>query len=318
MSETGRAPALRLACPAVAIVGATASGKSDLAMAVARSLEGVEIVAVDAMQVYRRMDIGTAKPSTADRLAVTHHCLDLVDPSGSFTLAEFQHAADIALAGIAARSGTALLVAGTGLYLSALLNGLDLPGSWPDVRNRLEAEAGGGPGAVAGMFARLQQIDPAAAAKIEPGNSRRIVRALEVCEGSGRRFSSFGPGMGAYPESAVAQFGLRWPRAVLADRIATRVVRMMGDGLLDEVRALHAAGALGRTAAQALGYKELVEHLEGRCSLDEAVSTIITRTRQFAVRQDRWFRRDPRIQWIDIVNDSLEALPMVQQAVGAA
>lgn len=306
---------LRLACPAVAIVGATASGKSDLAMALARAEHGTEIVAVDAMQVYRGMDVGTAKPTVAEQSEVRHHCLDLVAPSEPFTVADFLHAANASLESICVRSGRALLVAGTGLYLSALLNGLDLPGFWPDVRARLEAEAAVD---LAGMYARLVQVDPSAALKMEPTNERRVVRALEVFEGSGRPFSSFGPGMDAYPETAVVQIGLRWPRAVLADRIARRVHRMMDQGLLAEVRALHETDSLGRTAAQALGYKEMVDHLEGRCSIDEAVETIIVRTRQFAVRQDRWFRRDPRVRWIDIETDSLEALPVVQQAVRAA
>lgn len=306
---------LRLACPAVVIVGATASGKSDLAMSVARTVPGVEIVAVDAMQVYRGMDVGTAKPTASDRREVRHHGLDLVAPSEPFSVVDFQDAATEAFGSIATRSASAVLVAGTGLYLSALLNGLEMPGSWPDIRTRLEAEAATD---IAGLFARLVDIDPAAASKMEPTNTRRIVRALEVCEGSGRTFSSFGPGMDAYPSTAVAQFGLRWPRAVLAERIAARVHRMMSLGLFDEVRSLHEGGLLGRTASQALGYKEIVDHLEGRCTLDTAVETIILRTRQFAVRQDRWFRRDPRIRWIDIESDSLEALPVVQQAVRAA
>jgi tRNA dimethylallyltransferase len=284
-------------------------------MEVARRYTQIEIVAVDAMQVYRGMDIGTAKPTAADRSEVPHHGLDLVDPSASFTVSDFQSAATSSFVDIATRHGTALLVAGTGLYLSTVINGLHLPGAWPEVRERLEQEAEHDLG---GLFARLQQVDPDAASKMEPSNTRRIVRALEVWEGSGRPFSSFGPGMDAYPESPISQIGLRWPRSVLAARIETRVHRMMEGGLLAEVRGLYRPGSLSRTAAQALGYKEIIDHLEGRCSLDEAVATIITRTRQFAVRQDRWFRRDPRIRWIDIETDSLEALPVMQQAVGAA
>ena len=191
---------------AVAVVGATASGKSDLAMAAAQSTGTAEIVAVDAMQVYRGMDIGTAKPTPADRHAVPHHCLDLVDPDAAFTVAEFQQAADAAIADIGRRSRTPLLVAGTGLYLAALVNQLDLPGSWPEVRARLEDEPDTG-----ALFARLQAVDPMAAARMEPANRRRIVRALEVLEGSGRPFSSFGPGLETYPDSPIVQIGLRWP-----------------------------------------------------------------------------------------------------------
>jgi len=299
---------------AVAVVGATASGKSDVAMAVAEQHAAVEIVAVDAMQVYRGMDIGTAKPSLADRQRVRHHGIDLVDPSASFTVAEFQQMADRALVDIGSRGGCALLVAGTGLYLAALVNELDLPGSFPEVRTRLEDEAAA-PGGVAVLFGRLLQLDPDAAARMEPTNARRIVRALEVCEGSGRRFSSFGPGLETYPATDIVQIGIRWPRERLAGRIAERVHRMMEQGLLDEVRRLLDGAELSRTAHQALGYKELIDHLEGRCSLDEAIETIITRTRQFATRQDRWFRRDPRIRWVDIEDNPLEAVPIVEHEV---
>ena len=280
-------------------------------MALARTMPGAEIIAVDAMQVYRGMDIGTAKPTAQDRVEVVHHGLDLVDPSESFAVAEFQTVGFAALDSIASVGGTAVLVAGTGLYLSAIVNRLEIPGSWPEVRARLEDEAAEN---LAGLYERLCVLDPVAVRKIEPTNERRIVRALEVCEGSGRPFSSFGPGMDAYPPSEVVQIGVRWTRERLAQRIETRVHRMMGEGLLAEVERL-ATGALSRTARQALGYKELLDVLEGTCSLDEAVQRIIVRTRQFATRQDRWFRRDPRIRWIDIETDSLEALPVLAEAV---
>ena len=222
--------------------------------------------------------------------------------------------ADRARDDIARRNGTALLVAGTGLYLAALVNDLDLPGSWPEIRARLEQEASR-PEGLAGLYTTLVRLDPDAAAKMEPGNARRVVRALEVCEGSGRRFSSFGPGMETYPASPIVQIGLRWPRPILAERIERRVHRMMELGLLAEVRGLLEGGPLSRTAHQALGYKELIDHLEGRCSLDEAVDAVITRTRQFAVRQDRWFRRDPRIRWVNIREHPSEAEAAVEQEV---
>jgi len=297
----------------VAIVGATASGKSDLAMAAAAAVAGVEIVAADAMQVYRGMDIGTAKPTSEDRRAVTHHCLDLVEPSAVFTLADYQPAGLDAMAGITARGGSPLLVAGTGLYLAAVVDRLELPGVWPEIRADLEAQSAVEPG---GLYKRLQSLDPAAATRMEPTNIRRIVRALEVCLGSGRPFSSFGPGMESYPPSQICQIGLRWNRAVLGSRIEARVRRMMDAGLLAEVSRL-AAGPepLSRTAAQALGYKELIDHLAGRLTLPRAVESVIIRTRQFATRQDRWFRRDPRIRWIDIETDALEALPALVEAL---
>ena len=298
----------------VAVLGPTASGKSAVAMAVAEQLGDVELVSVDSMQVYRGMDIGTAKPTAAERGRIVHHLLDLVDASEEFTVAEFQGAYRDVLADLEQRGRRALLVGGTGLYHRAVIDGLDLPGEWPDIRHRLAAEAD--ELGSAALHERLAAVDPDAAAKIEPTNTRRVVRALEVCEGSGRAFSSFGPGLDSYPMSDVVQIGLRWDRAALAERIERRVNEMMEQGLLGEVRALAASG-LSRTAAQALGYKELIAHLAGDTSLDEAVEQIVVRTRQFAVRQERWFRRDPRIRWVDVEADPVdEAAPVVLRAFG--
>lgn len=290
----------------VAIVAPTASGKSDVAMAVARET-GAHIVAVDAMQVYRGMDIGTAKPTKADRADVPHHCIDLVAPSERFTVAEFKVHAARARAEIAAAGAHALFVAGTGLYLTAVIDNLQLPGEWPEVRAQLQAESD-----VAVLFARLQELDPVAAARTDKSNRRRIERALEVCIGSGKPFSSFGPGTGAYPPSDVQQVGITWPRETLSHRIEQRVHAMMSVGLLAEVRSLAEAGELSREARQALGYKELLAHLDGEVSLDEAVADIVLHTRQFAVRQERWFRRDPRIQWVTVKADPVaEVTPHV-------
>lgn len=285
------------------VLGPTASGKSAVGMAIAGRDRSVEIVAVDSMQVYRGMDIGTAKPTAADRHAVRHHCLDLVDPADEFTVADFVRAATGALADIHGRRATPVLVAGTGLYLRAITDPMDLPGQWPDLRAALEQRAVT-EGATA-LHAELMVRDPDAAARIEPTNTRRVVRALEVTIGSGRRFSAFGPGLDHYPPVAYRMVGLRWARPALRRRIADRVEAMMRAGLRDEVVGL-AAATLGRTARQALGYKELLEHLDGRCSLDAAVADIVRRTQQFAVRQERWFRRDPRIRWIDIHHDPVE------------
>lgn len=281
----------------LAIVAPTASGKSDVAMAVARAT-GAHIIAVDAMQVYRGMDIGTAKPSAADRAEVVHHCIDLVDPDERFTVAEFKaHAADAREE--AARAGAPVLfVAGTGLYLTAVIDDLQLPGEWPEVRADLRTEPD-----TAVLLERLGRLDPLAASRCEPGNRRRIERALEVTIGSGRPFSSFGPGTSAYPPSDVRQIGIRWPRATLSRRIEDRVGAMMAAGLLAEVRALAERHHLSREARQALGYKELLAHLEGGSSLEEAVDRIVLHTRQFAVRQERWFRRDPRIEWVGVDED---------------
>ena len=269
------------------------------------------------MQVYRGMDIGTAKPSAAEQAAVPHHCVDLVDASVEFTLAEYQRAERAAETSIAARGHRALLVGGTGLYVRAVVDGLELPGQWPEVRAELEAAAAAIDDVVP-LWERLRTLDPVAAAKMEPTNARRVVRALEVCVGSGRPFSSFGPGLGTYPPTPVTQIGLRWPRTALAERIETRVRAMMAVGLLNEVRALAAGPApMSRSARQALGYMELLDHLAGHTSLPDAVDAIIVRTRQFAVRQDRWFRRDPRIRWVDMTTGPADAVPAVREALGA-
>ena len=300
---------MTLAEPLV-ILGSTASGKSDVAMALARRHPEVELIAVDAMQVYRRMDIGTAKPSMDDRIAVQHHCVDLVDAADDFTVTDFAAAAGDAITMIEARGNRAVLVGGTGLYLRSVTDPMDVPGRWPDVRAELEAQVG--TEGVEGLYRQLVDCDPAAAAKMQPTNVRRVVRALEVTMGSGRPFSSFGPGVDSYHAIRFTQFGLRWPRPVLTGRIAERVHQMIAAGLVAEVESL-ASGPISRTARQALGYKELFDVLDGVCSLDAAVDMIITRTRQFAVRQERWFRRDPRIRWIDIEDDPVAAaLPVLE------
>jgi tRNA dimethylallyltransferase len=300
---------------AVAIVGPTASGKSAVALAVAERLGDVELLSIDSMQVYRGMDVGTAKPSPEERARVPHHLLDLVEPTHDFTVAEFQRAYRQAVADIASRGRRMILVGGTGLYHRAVIDDLDLPGEWPEIRSGLLAEAellGPEP-----LHARLATLDPAAAARIEPGNTRRTVRALEVCAGSGRPFSSFGPGLAVYPQTPIVQVGLRWDRDVLAARIERRVRAMIDAGLVDEVRALRTSG-LSRNASQALGYKELLAHLERAQPLDDAIEQIVVRTRQFAMRQLRWFQRDPRVRWVDVVDDPVaESGPIVAAALDA-
>jgi tRNA dimethylallyltransferase len=296
----------------VAIVGSTASGKSAVALDVARKIGDVELVSIDSMQVYRGMDIGTAKPTPADRAEIPHHLLDLVEPTEEFTVADFRDAYADALDEIGQRGHRALLVGGTGLYHRVVIDDFDLPGQWPEIRRELEDHAD-----TAALFERLRSLDPAATSKMEPTNRRRIIRALEVTLGSGRAFSSFGPGVDDYPTSPVTQIGLRWPREVIAERIVRRMEEMIAAGLVDEVRALACVG-FSRTAAQALGYKEMLAMLEGRMSEDEAVAMIVTRTRQFAVRQERWFRRDPRVRWIDVEHDVVaEAAPIVIDALTA-
>lgn len=296
----------------VVVLGPTASGKSAVALHVAGALGDVDIVAVDAMQVYRRMDIGTAKPTSADRAAVPHHCLDLVEPSERFTATQFQVEAGRALDRIHTAGRRALLVGGTGLYLTAVVDELVFPGEWPEIRAELEADTD-----TAGLYGRLSELDPPAAAKIEPNNRRRIIRALEVCLGSGERFSDAGPGTATFPDNGIVQIGIRWSRDELARRIAARVDAMIADGLVDEVRQLLAEQPpMSRTAAQALGYKEMIDHVEGRSPLAAARDEIVLRTVQFAVRQERWYRRDPRIRWIDV--SGADPVDVVSPAVVAA
>ena len=295
-----------------ALVGPTASGKSRTAHDVARSMSGsadgdVELVSVDSMAVYRGMDLGTAKPTTEQRAEVRYHLVDLVDPYEEFTVTQFQAAARAALEGIAARGNRALLVGGTGLYLRSITDDLEFPGRFPGAAAELSAEldARGVAGtseravAVAALHDRLSQLDPVAAARIEPGNERRVVRALEVTLGSGRPFSQFGPGLERYPPTPIRLVGLRPEPAETDRRIGERFARLLDDGFLDEVRALAARPAgLSRTARQALGYRELLAHVEDGLALDVAVDEAIRRTRQLARRQWAWFRRDPRISWI--------------------
>ena len=296
----------------LALVGPTASGKSDVALAVARQVDGVEIVSVDSMQVYRGMDIGTAKPSTAEQAEVRHHCLDLVEPTEEFTVGDFKPAFADAIAAIGRRGGRALLVGGTGLYHRVVIDDFDLPGEFPEVRREIDTEPD-----TAALHARLMQLDPAAAAKMESGNRRRVVRALEVTIGADRPFSSFGPGVDSYPPTEVVQIGLRRPRPVTTERIERRVHAMLEAGLVAEVEGLLTCG-FSRSAGQALGYKEIVEYLRGRISQDEAIAMIVTRTRQFAVRQERWFRRDPRVRWVDVEHDPVaEVAPIVTEALTA-
>ena len=301
----------------LALVGPTASGKSAVALAAAEALGDVEIVTVDSMQVYRGMDIGTAKPTAAEQVAVPHHLLDLVDCGEEFSVAQFQAAAREAVAGIEARGRRALLVGGTGLYYQAVVDGFDLPGEDRELRAALfkRAEEPDGP---AKLLAELAELDPVAAGRIEPGNTRRVVRALEVTMASGRPFSSFGPGVFSGAEAApdgrelrVAAAGIWMSRAVGAQRIEARIAAMVEDGLIDEVRRLAAApGGLSRTAREGIGYKEILDHLEGTIpTLEAALSRTAERTRQLARRQRMWFRRDRRITWIGSDGNPLATLP---------
>ena len=286
------------------VLGPTASGKSDVAMEAARLVGGVHIVAADSMQVYRGMDIGTAKPTDRDRAEVVHHGLDLVDPHEDFSVAQYVGAIAEARIAMADQNATELIVGGTGLYVTALVDGLTMPGQWPEIRAELEANDD-----TAALFAELVERDPIAASRMEDNNRRRIIRALEVCRGSGQRFSSFGEGIARFPETDTVMIGIKWQRDALRDRIARRVNSMMEAGLVDEVRRLVASPqSLSRTARQALGYKEVIEGLAANQSQQQMAETITLRTQQFAVRQERWYRRDPRITWVEVQSDPVSVI----------
>lgn len=290
----------------LAIVGCTASGKSALALATAEAFGDVELVSLDSMQVYRGMDIGTAKPSRAELAAVPHHLIDVVAPGEEWSVRETQRAVAAALADIEARGKHAVLVGGTGLYVRAVIDQLAVPARDDAVRAELDASLD-----TAAAYARVQALDPAAAERIEPNNRRRILRALEVLT-AGTTFSDAGPGLDVYgpPALDVTLVGVWLPRPVLAARIEARFASMREQGLLDEVRALPAG--ISRTARQAIGYKEVFAHLDGEIpALDDAFDLAVRRTRKFARRQRMWFRRDPRIRWVGTTGNPEALTPVV-------
>jgi tRNA dimethylallyltransferase len=278
----------------LAVVGPTAAGKSDLAVELALRLGG-EAVNADSMQFYRGMDIGTAKLSTAEMRGVPHHLLDMWDVTVAASVAEFQRLSAGAIEEIQGRGRIPVLVGGSGLYVRAALDHLEFPGTDPVVRARLEEElAAEGPGV---LHARLGERDPKAAEAILPSNGRRIVRALEVIEITGRPFTATMPEH-RYRYEAV-QIGLTVPRPELDERIALRVERMWEAGLVDEVRKLEGEGLRdGLTAGRALGYAQVLRFLAGEWTEEQAKEETVRATRRFARRQESWFRRDPRVHWL--------------------
>jgi tRNA dimethylallyltransferase len=277
----------------IAVVGPTGSGKSDLAVSLALELGG-EVINADSMQFYRGMDIGTAKISDAERRGVPHHLLDILDVTAEASVSDFQQQARALIRDIHGRGKRAILAGGSGLYVRAALDVLDFPGTDPEIRRRLEAElqtAGPAP-----LRERLEAVDPVSAGRL--GDARRIVRALEVFELTGRPFSSFMPAR-EYFQPAV-QIGLEVDRELLRERLARRVESMVDQGLLEEVRRLEAAGLRnGKTAPRALGYAQFLRVLDGGSTVEQAADETIIATRQFARRQLTWFRADPRVTWLD-------------------
>ncbi|HEX2896376.1 MAG TPA: tRNA (adenosine(37)-N6)-dimethylallyltransferase MiaA [Marmoricola sp.] len=281
--------------PIVAVVGATASGKSELALDLAERLHG-EIVNTDAMQVYRGMDVGTAKLPVDERRGIAHHLLDLLDVTEPATVAEFQRWARDVIADCRSRGVVPVLVGGSALYTRAILDEFEFPGTDPDVRARYDAAlAELGPEA---LHRRLAELDPAAAAGIIASNGRRIVRALEVIEITGRPFTATLPPP-TYADPATVQVGVDIDRPTLDARIAARVDRMWDQGFVEEVRRLAAHGLReGLTANRALGYRQVLAFLDGEITEAEAREQTVTGTRRFARRQDSWFRKDERITWV--------------------
>ncbi|WP_304454006.1 tRNA (adenosine(37)-N6)-dimethylallyltransferase MiaA [Nocardiopsis sp. YSL2] len=303
----------------IAVVGPTAVGKSDLAVDVALRLEERtgrrgEVINADSMQLYRGMDIGTAKMSEPERRGVPHHLLDVWEVTEPADVASYQALARERVEECAERDVIPILVGGSGLYVRAVLDHLEFPGTDPVVRARLEAElSDAGPGV---LHARLAEADPAAARAILPGNGRRIVRALEVIELTGRPFTATLPDHTSY--YPCLQIGLAAPRPELDTRIDTRVDRMWKQGLVDEVRRLDERGLReGRTASRALGYAQALEQLDGTLSEEDAKAATAQATRRFARRQESWFRRDPRIRWLpyDAAELTDRALALVDTAL---
>ena len=282
--------------PVLALVGPTASGKSAIALEVAKRVDA-EIVAVDAFTVYRGMDIGTAKPTREERARVPHHMIDVLEPAASCSVEWFQRAARDTVDDILRRGRTPLLVGGSGLYFRAVVDDLEFPPTDADIRQRVVARVDGDPSRA---HAELAQRDPAAAARIDPANLRRSVRALEVIDLTGRRFSDWRRAWDEYRSrfDGLRVVGVDVTREELDSRIAWRTDRMLADGLVEEARGL-LRGRLSPTARAAIGYAEAFAFLEGGTYTTPGAlaDAIRTRTRQFAVRQQRWFRADPRIRW---------------------
>ncbi|MFF9476176.1 tRNA (adenosine(37)-N6)-dimethylallyltransferase MiaA [Streptomyces roseolus] len=312
---------MRSAAPAprvIAVVGPTAAGKSDLGVFLAQQLGG-EVVNADSMQLYRGMDIGTAKLTPEERGGVPHHLLDIWDVTEAASVAEYQRLARAEIDRLLAEGRTPVLVGGSGLYVRGAVDALEFPGTDPGIRARLEAELEERGSGV--LHARLAAADPEAARAILPSNGRRIVRALEVIEITGKPFTANLPGHESVYDTV--QIGVDVARPELDERIASRVDRMWEAGLVDEVRALEALGLReGRTASRALGYQQVLAALAGECTEDDARAETVRATKRFARRQDSWFRRDPRVHWLSGAADHRaelpgEALSLVERAVTA-
>ena len=290
----------------IVICGATATGKSDLAVTLAQHLNA-EIINADSMQLYRGMDIGTAKITMEERKGIAHHMLDLLDVHQDANVAWYQEKARELISEIHGRKKDVIIVGGTGLYIKAILDELNFPDTDPVVRAELELEFA--TKGIAPLFERLEKLDPAAALAIDKANSRRVIRALEVIKITGKPFTANLPREESSRYPFAQQFGLVMDRDTLSERISTRVDRMWEQGLVEEAQGLLQAGIMqGTTAQRALGYAQVIAQIEGKVSQDEAQEETKRATRQYARRQETWFSRDDRITWISPVQNALQRI----------
>lgn len=298
--------------PLIIICGPTATGKSDLAVEVAKKFDG-EIINADSMQLYKGMDIGTAKLTLAERQGIPHHLLDILSVNQDASVAAYQELARSAIDEIQKRNKVAIVVGGTGLYIKSIVDEMNFPETDPELRAKLESEAellG-----TAELYSRLRLLDPEAAAAIEPANTRRIIRALEVIEVTGKPYSANLPSDTSLRFPDAIHIGLAMERASLAPRIEARVHRMFDQGLVNEVEHLLGEGLLeGTTAQRAIGYAQVISLLNGQISKDQAIEETIVATRQYVRRQETWFKRDQRIQWI---GEGEPRLPFIEERINS-
>ncbi len=290
----------------IVICGATATGKSDLSISLAQKIDA-EIINADSMQLYKGMDIGTAKISTEEQQGIPHHMLDLLEVNQDANVAWYQEKARSVISDIHARGKDAIIVGGTGLYIKAILDELNFPDTDPVVRAELELEFA--TKGIAPLFERLEKLDPAAALAIDKANSRRVIRALEVIKITGKPFTANLPREESSRYPYAKQFGLVMDRDSLSERISLRVDRMWEKGFVQEVKKLLTAGIMqGTTAQRALGYAQVIAQIEGKVTQEEAQEETKRATRQYARRQETWFSRDERITWISPLQNSLERI----------
>ena len=301
-----------MSAPLIIICGPTATGKSDLALEVAEKYNG-EVINADSMQLYRGMDIGTAKLSLAERRGIPHHLFDILNVKQDASVAQYQELARAAIDDIQSRGKVAIVVGGTGLYIKSIIDEMNFPETDPLLRKKLEDEAellG-----AAELYSRLRLLDPEAAAAIEPANTRRIIRALEVIEVTGKPYSANLPSDTSLRYPDALHFGLTMERSSLAPRIEARVHRMFEQGLIDEVSTLIAEGLQeGATAQRAIGYAQVIALINGQITQEQAIEETIVSTRQYVRRQETWFKRDQRIQWI---GEGEPRLPFIEERINS-